>query len=388
MCPSPSPATANTTTLAPRLLPWFEAHGRRHLPWQQDTTPYRVWVSEVMLQQTQVATVIPYYGRFMSSFPTVQALAAAELDEVLHVWTGLGYYARARNLHRAARIVIEGHGGRMPEEIKVLQTLPGIGQSTAGAILALSRSQRHPILDGNARRVLARCFGVEGHSSRPETQRALWTLAEACTPAQRVAEYTQAIMDLGSMVCTRTRPACDACPLSEGCVARSTGRQSELPARRPARARPHRYAVALIIARPDGAVLLAQQPRDALWGSLWSLPMFESEREAIAWCESTFRLAPSRKESLAIYEHAFTHFDLTLLPLLIRMKADAAAPERHRWYAGHERIGLSKPAVELVKAVASVNNLVRGKPGIGNGHPSRKPKDPSRDGSISADREV
>jgi A/G-specific adenine glycosylase len=199
------------------------------LPWQKDPTPYRVWVSEVMLQQTQVATVMPYYLRFMSSFPTVEALAAVGLDEVLHLWTGLGYYARARNLHRAAGIVIERHGGCLPDDVETLQSLPGIGRSTAGAILALSHGQRHPILDGNARRVLARYFGVEGHIGLPAVSRRLWSLAEACTPHDAVAAYTQAIMDHGSTVCTRTRPACETCPLRDGCLACEAGRQHQLP---------------------------------------------------------------------------------------------------------------------------------------------------------------
>ena len=340
----------STAALAPRLLRWAVAHGRHDLPWQHDPAPYRVWVSEVMLQQTQVATVFPYYRRFMSSFPTVEALAAAELDEVLHEWTGLGYYARARNLHWAARIVVECHGGRIPEDIATLQTLPGIGRSTAGAILALSRSQRHPILDGNARRVLARYFAVEGHLGQPGTYRTLWALADACTPPERVADYTQAIMDLGSAVCTRATPACDACPLRDGCVARATGRTRELPSRRPTRARPRRQAVALIVARPDGAVVLEERPREGLWGGLWSLPMFESQHEATAWCEQQFGALDAPAEVLPAYEHTFTHFDLTLRPLVVQIDAGGRLPDRHRWYdpAHPDRIGLSKPAVDLI----------------------------------------
>ena len=346
-------ASASAATLAPRLLRWASAHGRHDLPWQQDPTPYRVWVSEVMLQQTQVATVIPYYARFMSSFPTVNALAAAHLNDVLHLWTGLGYYARARNLHRAAQVVVERDGGCLPDDIETLQTLPGIGQSTAGAILALSRSQRHPILDGNVRRVLSRYFGVEGDIGQPETLRRLWALADACTPFESVAAYTQAIMDLGSTVCTRSQPACRACPLTNGCVARQTGRQRMLPSPRPRRARPHRGAVALLAVRPDGAVLLQERPPEGLWGGLASLPMFDSQEEAIAWCESRFR--PSGPpEALPPYEHAFTHFDLTLRPLVLRLDAPTPAIEGYRWYAPLRppRIGLSKPAVDLMKEVS------------------------------------
>ena len=224
---------------AAALLDWFDTHGRHDLPWQRDRTPYRVWVSEIMLQQTQVATVIPYYERFMARFPDIQSLAAASIDEVLHLWTGLGYYARARNMHRAAKAV-QNNGGRLPEDITALEALPGIGRSTAGAILALSRGQRHPILDGNARRVLARHFGVEGHAAEPRTLRRLWELAGACTPHERVDAYTQAIMDLGATVCTRVHPACGACPFSATCVAHITGRQMQLPAPRPSRRRPRR----------------------------------------------------------------------------------------------------------------------------------------------------
>ncbi len=350
---SPSPRSAmapDATTLAPRLLPWFEAHGRKQLPWQQDPTPYRVWVSEVMLQQTQVATVIPYYERFMSSFPTVDALAVAPIDEVLHLWTGLGYYARARNLHRAARLVVEQHDGRIPEDVETLQTLPGIGRSTAGAILALSRSQRHPILDGNARRVIARYFGVEGHIGEPETLRRLWALADACTPAEDVAAYTQAIMDLGASLCTRTQPDCPVCPLAEGCVARETNRQSQLPSPRPRRARPHRHAVALLVLHPDGAVLLHDRPPEGLWGGLASLPIYETHAEATAWLDANVASAPA-PTALAAYDHAFTHFDLTLHPLLIRLDHAPEAPAGHRWYdpANPPRIGLTKPTVDLIQ---------------------------------------
>ena len=192
-----------TNLIAPRLLNWAAKHGRHNLPWQTDPTPYRVWVSEVMLQQTQVATALPYYHRFTARFPDVSSLAAASLDEVLHHWSGLGYYARARNLHRAAGIVVEQHNGCVPNETGALQALPGIGRSTASAVLALSWGQRHAILDANARRLIARLFAVEGDPAAAETVERLWTLADACTPHHRVAEYTQAIMDLGATVCLR-----------------------------------------------------------------------------------------------------------------------------------------------------------------------------------------
>src|SRR5271154_97328 len=215
--------------LANRLLAWFDAHGRKSLPWQQNPTSYRVWVSEVMLQQTQVITVIPYYERFMARFPTVESLALAPLDEVLHLWSGLGYYARARNLHACAQAVVAEHGGEFPSQLEAVMALPGIGRSTAGAILALSGGQRHPILDGNVKRVLARAFGIAGDPSSNAVSAALWAQSAACTPTAHVAQYTQAIMDLGATVCTRAQPACTVCPLNPGCIAALQGRQAELP---------------------------------------------------------------------------------------------------------------------------------------------------------------
>ena len=206
-----------------RVLDWFDTHGRKRLPWKENPTPYRVWVSEIMLQQTQVATVIPYYERFMARFPDLAALADAELDEVLRLWAGLGYYARARHLHQAARIVRDRHGGEMPLDSALLQALPGIGRSTAGAILALATGQRQPILDGNVKRLLARFAAVEGWPGQSRVQAALWELAERYTPAERVADYTQAMMDLGAMICTPRRPRCEACPLAGGCVAHGRG---------------------------------------------------------------------------------------------------------------------------------------------------------------------
>ena len=253
-------------------MPWFDHAGRKHLPWQIDPTPYRVWVSEIMLQQTQVTTVIPYYERFMQRFPGIHALAAAPVDEVLHLWTGLGYYARARNLHRAAQLIAGEHGGEFPVTIDAVQALPGVGRSTAGAILALSMSQRHPILDGNAKRVLCRYFGVEGFSGDAAIEKKLWLLADRCTPASRVAHYTQAIMDLGATVCVRTRPVCRSCPLQKECVARIEGRQALLPTPRPKKVRPQRVAHIVIVTRDDGAVLLERRPPVGRLGRLVDVP--------------------------------------------------------------------------------------------------------------------
>lgn len=296
-----------------------------------------------MLQQTQVATVIGYYQRFTQRFPDVRALADAPIDEVLHLWTGLGYYARARNLHRAAQLIVAEHAGEFPQTIEAVQALPGIGRSTAGAILALSRSQRHPILDGNVKRVLARYFGIEGFPGERQVEKTLWARADECTPAERVAHYTQAIMDLGATLCVRSRPLCNACPLAEHCVARIEGRQGVLPTPRPKKVRPQRTAYVVLMVRDDGAVLLERRPPAGIWGGLWTLPQFD-EPQSIPGAAS-----------LPPYFHSFTHFDLTLQPLLVRATSipDVDDTERYCWYDPRHpaRIGLTKPTVDLIRAL-------------------------------------
>jgi A/G-specific adenine glycosylase len=343
-------------TFAQQLLSWFDHAGRKHLPWQQDRTPYRVWISEIMLQQTQVTTVIPYYERFIARFPDVTALAAAPLDEVLHLWTGLGYYARARNLHRAAQVLVAEQGGDFPDTIDAVEALPGIGRSTAGAILALSRGERHPILDGNAKRVLARYFGIDGFPGAATVERQLWLKAEACTPHTRLADYTQAIMDLGATLCVRSRPLCPMCPVRDACVANAKGLQQSLPASRPRKARPQRAAYALVIVRDDGAVLLERRPPAGLWGGLWTFPQFDDEAAARRWWDDLS--TPAEIRTQPPYSHAFTHFDLTLHPLLVRTRhvpARVADVDRHRWYDPKEpaRVGLAKPVVDLLRLASA-----------------------------------
>lgn len=264
----PAGDRARALRFAPRLLAWFETDGRKDLPWQRDPDPYRVWISEVMLQQTQVAAVIPYFEAFTRRFPDVRSLAEARLDEVLHQWSGLGYYARARNLHRAAQAVIDRHSGGFPRDLESVMALPGIGRSTAGAILALSGGERHPILDGNVKRVLARQFGVEGYPGEAAVEARLWALAEACTPYGRLAEYTQAIMDLGATVCTRSRPACLLCPVNDSCVARIESREHQLPTPRPRAARPSRAAWLVVAMRGGHKVLLERRPQRHLGRTL------------------------------------------------------------------------------------------------------------------------
>ena len=340
---------------APRLLKWFRVHGRRTLPWQLNPTPYRVWISEVMLQQTQVATVIPYYARFMTRFPSIDALAAAPLDEVLHLWTGLGYYARARNLQACAKTVVAQHGGVFPTKLEELMALPGIGRSTAGAILALSGGQRHPILDGNAKRVLARVFGIAGDPGSTAVLAALWQQADACTPHQEVSAYTQGIMDLGATVCTRTRPACTLCPMNISCVAALEGRQAALPGRKLRRDRPSREATLLIAqigSNGSTAVLLERRPLSGLWGGLWSPPQFANESEALEWYVQVFGES-NESQALAPIDHAFTHFDLRLKPLLVRGRQNREVLDGsdRLWYQLDSplRVGLPQPILRLLE---------------------------------------
>jgi len=341
---------------AARLLEWFDHDGRKDLPWQRDPTPYRVWISEIMLQQTQVATVIPYFEAFTHRFPDVASLAAAPLDEVLHLWSGLGYYARARHLHRAARTIVARHGGAFPRTLEEVMSLPGIGRSTAGAILALSQRQRHAILDGNVKRVLTRQFGIDGYPGDPGIEQRLWSLAEACTPVERVAEYTQAIMDLGATVCTRAKPACLLCPVATGCVARREGRQTQLPSPRPRTRRPQRELWVVIAVRQGGDLLLERRPPHGIWGGLWGLPEFPTREHAVQWSHERLTGASSAELAEPL-RHAFSHFELEMKPLIVRC-ADGGLglrdDDRYLWYDTRDppRLGLPKPVATLINVVS------------------------------------
>jgi A/G-specific adenine glycosylase len=344
----------SSQSFAAALLEWFDEHGRKHLPWQRDPSPYRVWVSEIMLQQTQVAAVIPYYAAFMKRFPDVSALAAAPIDEVLHLWSGLGYYARARNLYRAAQSIVTHHSGRFPERVQDIEALPGIGRSTAAAIVALSRGERHAILDGNVKRVLARHFAINGSPGEAAVNAQLWARAEECTPVARIAEYTQAIMDLGATVCIRRRPLCAACPVSASCSARATGRQEALPTPRPRRARPSRRTCMLIAVRDGQFVLLERRPPQGIWGGLWGLPEFPSAEAAVEWSTRELHSNSGARETLAPLHHAFTHFDLEIDPIRIECNAEGRVmePERYVWYnaAAPQALGLPTPVKSLIDA--------------------------------------
>jgi A/G-specific adenine glycosylase len=351
----------NPEEYAERLRRWFALHGRHTLPWQSNPTPYRVWVSEVMLQQTQVVTVIPYYERFMARFPDVQSLAAAPEDEVLHLWTGLGYYARARNLRRCAQAVVQTHGGEFPKHLDAMMALPGIGRSTAGAILALASHQRHPILDGNVKRVLARVFGIEGDPGTQSVSAALWAKSDACTPSRGVAAYTQAIMDLGATVCTRSQPKCGECPMADDCRAALEGRQAQLPGKKKKRNRPSREAT-LLLAQPASkgptAVLVERRPPSGFWGGLWSPPQFDNDQDALAWCRRELGEAIDA-HALPPINHAFTHFDLRLHPVRVRCQLSVKVSEDkdRLWYPldAPPRIGLPQPIRALFERLRAAH---------------------------------
>ncbi|GAB4360317.1 MAG: A/G-specific adenine glycosylase [Immundisolibacter sp.] len=342
-----------TTDFAARLLAWHADNGRHDLPWQQPRTPYRVWVSEIMLQQTQVSTVVPYFERFMARFPDIRALAEAPLDEVLHLWTGLGYYARARHLHCAARRVCHHHGGQLPTDPAALTALPGIGRSTAGAILALASGQRQPILDGNVKRVLCRHRAVAGWPGTSAVQARLWELAEALTPPDRVADYTQAIMDLGALVCTRRQPRCGDCPVHADCLALASAAVSDYPQPRPRRDLPQRRTTLLLLRRSDGRVLLERRPPAGLWGGLWSLPEYSGAvAELAAWCRQRYGLWPQTVHGGEPFTHTFSHFRLHITPLECCVRAAPTcldAPGR-LWYNPTDpaRLGLAAPVRRLL----------------------------------------
>ena len=346
--------------IAERLIGWHARHGRRHLPWQRDPTPYRVWVSEIMLQQTQVGVVLGYYERFMDRFPALPNLADAPLDDVLALWTGLGYYSRARNLHRAAVLVRDRHGGAMPRDLDALLALPGIGRSTAGAILALSHGCRHPILDGNVKRVLCRYHGIDGWPGESRVARVLWALAERHAPHDHVAAYTQAIMDLGATLCVRSRPLCAICPIGSDCAARRAGSQARLPAPRPRRALPHREIAFLMLRDTSGALLLERRPPSGIWGGLWCFPECEPEADFESECRSRFGVRPATMAMLEPIAHGFTHFTLDVHPVLVEIGGDGedavAEGGAMRWVApgAIAEVGLAAPVKRLIEALARV----------------------------------
>lgn len=343
----------NPDAFAPAVVAWYQKHGRKDLPWQHDVNPYRVWVSEIMLQQTQVTTVLDYFARFMQALPDVQALAAAPLDEVLHLWTGLGYYTRARNLHKTAQYICTNYHGEFPRSAEILATLPGIGPSTAGAIASLSMSLRAPILDGNVKRVLARYSALKSYPGSSQASKQLWQLAERLTPQQDVAQYTQAMMDLGATLCTRKQPACSRCPVQKGCLAYQTEQQHLLPIARPRKVMPEKRISMPLLIDPSGSVLLYQRPATGLWGGLWSLP----ELDNIAQLDSLLQqhqLTLEQQQLLTGLRHTFSHFHLEIEPWLVHVKRSTAsviAENNWLWYNPYNplRLGLAAPIKELIE---------------------------------------
>lgn len=297
-----------------QLLNWFDEYGRKDLPWQQDINPYRVWLSEVMLQQTQVSSVIDYFQRFVGRFPNVQALANAELDEVLQLWAGLGYYARARNLYKTAQIVSQ-NGGRFPHTVTELTALPGIGRSTAGAILSIACGESQPILDGNVKRVLARFHAIQGWPGKTKVAAQLWAISRQYTPQQRCGDYTQAIMDLGATLCTRSKPQCEICPIANGCQAKMLEITHQLPAPKPGKTLPVKQSYWLLLQDNQQRVLLEKRPSTGIWGGLWSLPEFADVQQMLDWCLQRGYLL-NEINALPCQRHSFSHFHLDYTPLI------------------------------------------------------------------------
>ena len=345
---------------APRLLAWFDRHGRHDLPWQDSPanrrTPYRVWVSEVMLQQTQVATVIPYFERFVRALPDISALADAEEDAVFALWSGLGYYRRARHLRRAAKQCVELHGGELPRDFASLSALPGIGRSTAGAIMALAHEQRFAILDGNVKRVLTRMYGVHGNADDRSIDRQLWSLAESNTPHERIADYTQAIMDLGATVCTRAKPRCGECPLATMCIAHQQDLTEALPLRRRTRQLPQRQTVMLILRDAQDRVLLQRRGANGVWSGLWSLPEAKDTDLASSIAHDLAELGTATAEILPPFLHTFTHYRLYAQPLQWRnvyAHQGVADTQDMRWCARAHfaQLGIPAPVRKLLVAL-------------------------------------
>jgi A/G-specific adenine glycosylase len=338
---------------AERLLAWHALHGRHDLPWQHPRTAYRVWLSEIMLQQTQVATVIGFFSRFVAALPDLPALAAAEADRVLALWAGLGYYSRARNLHAAARICVARHGGELPRDFDALAALPGIGRSTAGAILAQAHGLRFAILDGNVRRVLARHALIEGSVASAPVLKRLWGLAEQRLPQARLADYSQAVMDLGASVCNSRRPRCGECPVAGDCAALAVGAVDRLPQKKTARVVPERSTRLLVLEDAHGRVLLERRPPAGIWGGLWSLPEMALDADPAAHVGDRFGASLAGTTDLPPFTHAFTHFRLHVQPLRATLTHNGAAIADNpalRWVDGPARaaLGLPRPVAALL----------------------------------------
>lgn len=341
---------------ATQLLNWFDHSGRHDLPWQKPVHAYRVWISEIMLQQTQVSTVIPYFERFIERFPNVDVLASAPLDEVLHLWTGLGYYARARNLHKAAIIIKQNFHGALPAELEQLESLPGIGRSTAGAIRAIGHSRRAPILDANVKRVLTRFHAIPGFPGKTIVTNKLWEVSDSHTPHARLPDYTQAIMDLGATLCTRKSPACQTCPMHTRCKAYAAGEIDKYPEAKPAKTMPVRKCRMFLLQNTLGECFLEQRPAKGIWGGLWSPPQRDADYSEVQMLDELNIAAKGKATIQTPFRHTFTHYHLDIEPVLIRIRDGQnriSSTTGHVWYSKslNLKLGLSSAAVKLLSLV-------------------------------------
>jgi A/G-specific adenine glycosylase len=345
----------NMSDFALRIIDWQQQHGRHDLPWQNTHSPYAIWVSEIMLQQTQVAAVIGYYQRFMARFPTIQSLATAEQEEVMQYWSGLGYYSRARNLHHAAQTIVDEFNGEFPQDFIAMQSLSGIGRSTAAAIAAFAFNQVQTILDGNVKRVLARHFAIEGWPSSPKIEKAMWVLAESLLPKAGMVAYTQGLMDLGATLCTRSKPSCNTCPLNTTCLAYAQQQVHLLPTPKPKKVSPQKYTTMLILQHGQD-VMLEKRPSKGIWGGLWSLPEIDMQSIATEVAQTRFGLTVEAQEPLPLLQHAFSHYKLEILPqpLEVISKLPQTAPNTI-WLSIEDAIGAAIPT-PVRKILISLRN--------------------------------
>lgn len=341
------------SAFAEKLIAWQQAHGRHDLPWQQTRDPYAVWVSEIMLQQTQVSAVIGYYDRFMQRFPTIASLAEAEQDEVMRYWSGLGYYSRARNLHHAAQTIMREHSGNFPTDFDTIQTLKGIGRSTAAAISVFAFNQRQTILDGNVKRVLARLYAIDGWPGLPDVEKRLWQLAETLLPEQGLPAYVQGLMDFGATLCTRSKPRCTDCPMQGQCLAYQQQQVAQLPASKPRKTLPEKQVTMLMIL-DAGEILLERRPNQGVWGGLWSLPELSPEQIAVPHVQKTLGMEVEALEVLPVLWHTFTHFKLEITPQPLQLTARRSSlPPNMQWLALPDAItaALPTPVRTLIKTL-------------------------------------
>ncbi|WP_232847063.1 A/G-specific adenine glycosylase [Shewanella nanhaiensis] len=358
--PVTEPLKASPDTFSSRIIAWYDKFGRKHLPWQLEKTPYKVWVSEIMLQQTQVSTVIPYYLKFMERFPSIAELADAPQDEVLHYWTGLGYYARARNLHKSAQLIRDEFQGEFPANFDNVLALPGIGRSTAGAVLSLSLGQHHAILDGNVKRVLARHDAIQGWPGQKAVENQLWALTDSLTPKQDVQKYNQAMMDMGATICTRSRPSCDKCPVAIDCEAQLIGRQTEFPGKKPKKVTPEKSAWMLVIAKGE-EVILEKRPPAGIWGGLWCFPQFSSREELDEYIQIK-GIKVSQEELLPGFRHTFSHFHLDITPVVVNLDSQIdnqiMEDKPSVWYnlLNPPKVGLAAATERILAGLGSVLN--------------------------------